>query len=211
MYGNYALLASGVDGLFVIDVTYPLTPVPVAALDTDGSSEDVYVLDTYAFLADGSTGIKVIDITNPRAPKLVGSASTPGDALALEALSMPPANANQPGTYQIFVANNDRGLRVYEAEKILKVLEVAFLETPLIFTASQALVDILIFGIGGLLLWMAFFAQYTLPVSSLAERWASITRIVNFLMGSHGPAVHVRNGRLIQREEEENAGKHRPQ
>jgi hypothetical protein len=203
LYNQYALLASGVNGLLIIDVSHPLTPVRVAALDTDGAAEDVYVQDIYAFLADGRGGIKIIDMTNPQAPKLVGSALTPADALAIEALSMPPTNDTQPGVYQIFVANDDHGLRVYEAEKTVLVVEVSSLETPLSFTALQALIDILLFGIGGLFLWLAFFAQYTLPVSGLKERWASISRIVNFLSGSHGPAVHVRNGQLIQRKEEE--------
>lgn len=203
LYGQYALLAGGVDGLVVLDVSHPLTPIRVASLDTDGSAEDVFVLDTYAFLADGRTGIKIIDINNPQAPKLVGSALTPGAALANEVLSIPPANDNQPGTYQVYVANDDFGFRIYEAEKLATIVEVGWLETPLTFTALQALIDIVLFGLGGLLLWMAFFAQYTLPVSSIGERWASISRLVNFLLGRHGPAVHVRNGHLIQRQEEE--------
>ncbi|MGD9091748.1 MAG: hypothetical protein PVF74_02795, partial [Anaerolineales bacterium] len=203
LYKKYALLASGEDGLVIIDVSHPLTPLQVAVLDTDGSAEDVYVLDTFAFLADGRGGIKIIDLTIPEAPKLVGSTSTPGLALANEALSVPPPNSNQAGKYQIFIANDSAGLRVYEADQRAVVVEVAWLETPFTVTAVQALIDILIFGIGGLLLWMAFYAQYTLPVSSLQERWASISRLYSFLLGSHGPAVHVRNGKLIQRKEEE--------
>jgi len=55
-----------------------------------------------------------------------------------------------------------------------------------------------------LLLWMAFFAQFVLPVRTLQDRQKIFDRLLANLFGGHGPAMFVRNGELIKREGEEN-------
>jgi len=54
-----------------------------------------------------------------------------------------------------------------------------------------------------LLVWMAFFAQFVLPVRTFADRQKIFNRLLSHLFGGHGPAIFIRNGELIKREGEE--------
>jgi len=54
-----------------------------------------------------------------------------------------------------------------------------------------------------LLLWMAFFAQFVLPVHTFRDRQRIFDRLITNLFGGHGPAMFIRNGELIKREGEE--------
>ncbi|MGZ9221092.1 MAG: hypothetical protein ACXW4Q_03210 [Anaerolineales bacterium] len=54
-----------------------------------------------------------------------------------------------------------------------------------------------------LILWMAFFAQFVLPVRTFRDRQKIFNRLFSNFFGSHGPAIFIRNGQLIKREGEE--------
>src|SRR5688572_11463990 len=54
-----------------------------------------------------------------------------------------------------------------------------------------------------LILWMAFFAQFVLPVRTFRDRQKIISRLFAHFFGSHGPAIFIRNGVLVKREGEE--------
>jgi len=54
-----------------------------------------------------------------------------------------------------------------------------------------------------LLLWMAFFAQFVLPVRTFRDRQKIFDRLITHLFGGHGPAIFIRDGQLIKREGEE--------
>lgn len=54
-----------------------------------------------------------------------------------------------------------------------------------------------------LVLWMAFFAQFVLPVRTFRDRQKIFDRLVTYLFGGHGPAIFIRDGILIKREGEE--------
>lgn len=54
-----------------------------------------------------------------------------------------------------------------------------------------------------LILWMAFFAQFVLPVRTFRDRQKIFSRLFSNFFGSHGPAIFIRNGQLIKREGEE--------
>jgi hypothetical protein len=62
----------------------------------------------------------------------------------------------------------------------------------------QAFFDIFVVGVVGLLVWLAFFAQFVLPLNNLGERRAAFNRLVRYLTGSHGQAIRIENGKLIQ-------------
>jgi hypothetical protein len=55
-----------------------------------------------------------------------------------------------------------------------------------------------------LIFWMAFFAQFVLPVRTLQDRQKIFDRLLTHLFGGHGPAMFLRNGQLVKREGEEN-------
>ena len=54
-----------------------------------------------------------------------------------------------------------------------------------------------------LLGWIAFFAQFVLPVQTFEDRRKIFERLLTYLSGGHGPAMFIRNGEIIKREGEE--------
>ncbi|MCF6322724.1 MAG: FG-GAP-like repeat-containing protein [Gammaproteobacteria bacterium] len=78
--GNYAYVAS-VNGLSIVDITNPTSPVTVGGVTTPGWTISVVKVGNYAYLgALASGGLEIIDVSNPAAPVLVGSYDTPGTA-----------------------------------------------------------------------------------------------------------------------------------
>ncbi len=67
---------------------------------------------------------------------------------------------------------------------------------------STVFLDALLFTIG-LYVWMAFFAQFVLPVRSFDERRRIFERLLIYLSGRHGPAIFIRDGKQIKRLGEE--------
>jgi regulator of protease activity HflC (stomatin/prohibitin superfamily) len=47
-----------------------------------------------------------------------------------------------------------------------------------------------------LLLWIAFFAQFILPVRTVADRQEIVDRLLTYLSGGHGPALFIENGKV---------------
>jgi hypothetical protein len=50
-----------------------------------------------------------------------------------------------------------------------------------------------------LIFWLAFFAQFVLPVRTFSQRQKIFDRLIIFLLGRHGPAISVKNGQKVQR------------
>lgn len=57
------------------------------------------------------------------------------------------------------------------------------------------IIDGFIFFVG-LLIWLAFFAQFVLPVHTFRERQKIFDRLLTYLGGGHGPAIFIENGRI---------------
>ena len=51
--------------------------------------------------------------------------------------------------------------------------------------------------------WLAFFAQFVLPVNTLLERQKIYNRLMSYLSGWRGPAIFIRDGKQIKRRGEE--------
>ena len=47
-----------------------------------------------------------------------------------------------------------------------------------------------------LILWMAFFAQFILPVRTFRDRQRIFDRLITYLFGGHGPALFIENGNV---------------
>jgi hypothetical protein len=54
-----------------------------------------------------------------------------------------------------------------------------------------------------LLLWMAFFSQFVLPVNTFKERQKIFDRLFQYLTGMHGPAIFIRDGEPVKGDQEE--------
>jgi len=50
----------------------------------------------------------------------------------------------------------------------------------------------------GLFVWMAFFAQFVLPVRTFRERQNIFDRLLTYLSGRHGPAIFIRDGKQVK-------------
>jgi hypothetical protein len=64
------------------------------------------------------------------------------------------------------------------------------------------IVDIFIFMLG-LLVWLAFFAQFVLPVRTFRDRQKIFDRLLTHMSGGHGPAIFIEDGRPIKHFREE--------
>ena len=218
--GNYAYLADGANGLWVIDITKPVTPETSAYVDTPGTALDLEISGFYLFVADGEAGIQVINILNPSAPALVSNMQLDGNSLNLDT-EWRPGSSGTAGNFYIYVAKGDRGLEIITADKSVTAVTAGLYETPGMApikqvvedkfpvilrpgkeksarTVRQTFFDIVVIGAGGLLVWLAFFAQFVLPLNNLDERRAAFNRLVRYLTGSHGQAIRIENGKLIQ-------------
>jgi hypothetical protein len=51
----------------------------------------------------------------------------------------------------------------------------------------------------GFLLWMAFFSQFMLPLQSLRDRYRAMDRLSVYLVGEHGQAVFIEDGKPHER------------
>ena len=74
----YAFTAAD-DGFWVLDVSDPTAPLPVAHLATTQPAVSIVLKDSYAFTACPGDGIHVIDVSNPLAPSEAGFYSLSAD------------------------------------------------------------------------------------------------------------------------------------
>ncbi|MBM3242699.1 hypothetical protein FJZ31_41090 [Candidatus Poribacteria bacterium] len=113
--GGYAYVADGINGLRVIDVSFPENPREVGFYDTPGSAAGVYVSGSYAYVVDGYSGFRVIDVSSSSNPFEVGFYDTPGWAW----------DVYVSGSYA-YVADWDKGLRVIDISIPQNPVEVGF-------------------------------------------------------------------------------------
>jgi len=75
---KYAYIASGIDGMRVLDISNPSAPQEIAHLKLQGNKVAwrIFISGHLAYLIVGSS-VDVIDISNPHNPKLQASASFP--------------------------------------------------------------------------------------------------------------------------------------
>lgn len=218
--GDFVYLADGSNGVWVIDARKPVAPETIAFLDTPGTALDLEYSGVYLFVADGEDGIQVVYILNPYDPVIVGGMKLEGNSINLDVQWRAGGEGN-PGSFFVFVAKGERGLEIISAGKGVDAAVTGLYETPGMApliqvvedgvpiiggpgkeksarTVRQTFFDIFVVGLLGLLIWLAFFAQYLLPLKSLRERRAAFNRLLRYLMRSHGPALRIENGRVIQ-------------
>ena len=81
--GDYAYVADGDSGLYVIDIRDPSNPAHTGNCDTPDFAFSVAVSGDYAYVADRDSGLQVIDISNPASPTIAGSYNTPEQAIGV--------------------------------------------------------------------------------------------------------------------------------
>ncbi len=73
LVGNYAYLACPGDGLRIIDITNPPTPVEAGYFGNPAELTQVVRSGNYLFVAAGPAGLLILDLSNPTAPSQLGS------------------------------------------------------------------------------------------------------------------------------------------
>lgn len=71
---DYAILGSG-GGVFVLDVTNPVSPVKIGQIATPGRISGLFMQNNYLYLTDG-TGLRIYNLSNPQSPTELGSCPT---------------------------------------------------------------------------------------------------------------------------------------
>lgn len=117
--GDYAYVAAGIFGLWVIDISNPLSPLGAGFYDTPGSASGVYVSGNYAYVADGDSGLIVVDVSDPMMPTGVATHDTPGSA----------RDVFIAGTYA-YVTDTIAGLRVIDISAPTDPIWLSDYDTP---------------------------------------------------------------------------------
>lgn len=73
VFGNYAFVATGINGLKIIDISNLNNPYIINAIDTDGDCYSITISGYYLYIADGNKGLKVVNITNINTASIIKS------------------------------------------------------------------------------------------------------------------------------------------
>ncbi|MCK4406494.1 MAG: T9SS type A sorting domain-containing protein, partial [Bacteroidales bacterium] len=116
--GSYAYVADRADGLRIIDVSTPSSPVEVGFCDTIGYAYGVAISGIYAYVAAYEGGLRIIDVSTPSNPTETGFYDTVNMALGV-AVS---------GNYA-YVADKWDGLRIIDVSNPSNPTEAGFYDT----------------------------------------------------------------------------------
>ncbi|MBN1782761.1 T9SS type A sorting domain-containing protein [bacterium] len=70
--GDYAYVACGGEGLYILNISDPANPVETGSAPVDYRASDVVLNSAYAYVADKYYGIRIVDIADPAAPAETG-------------------------------------------------------------------------------------------------------------------------------------------
>ncbi len=104
---QYAYLALGPCGVWVVDVSVPEEPLHVGSYDTDNWTQDVLVVGDRAYVADHNGGLLVLGVSDPQQPTLLGGVGA-GDATFGAAIDVEVRGS------AVYVATT-RGLQIVDA------------------------------------------------------------------------------------------------
>lgn len=222
---QYAFLADGSNGVWVIDTALPVAPRTVGYLDTDGTALHLDATGWYLYVADGERGVHTVFILQPDSPVIVGTARLSGLSLNLDAEARPAAGGD-PGAIFVYVAKGERGLEILSLSEAVITTLSGIYQTPGMAPLAQVVrdgnpwiqrpgveksartvqhifFDVFIVGGLGFVFWLAFFAQFVLPLRRLEDRVNAFYRLFLYVIGAHGPAIRIENGTIVQRAGEE--------
>jgi len=77
--GNYLYVAAFKCGLWIYDITNPISPVEKGSYTEGMESREVFVEGNYAYVADAWNGLRIFNIENPDSPTQVALYNTSGD------------------------------------------------------------------------------------------------------------------------------------
>ncbi len=105
-------------GIFVLDMSTPATPAPVATIPVPGEIHGLFYSNNILYVAAYNAGLRIIDVSNPTAPREIGFYITPGPAVDV---------AVNGGL--AFVAGFNHGLRIIDISNPGAPEETGFFDT----------------------------------------------------------------------------------
>ncbi|MGB7069158.1 MAG: hypothetical protein WBD22_06660 [Pyrinomonadaceae bacterium] len=137
---TYAYVASGEDGIAIVDVERPESPKLEQMFNAEGSINDAHAVKVamtnaslYAYVADGKNGLRILQLTDPETlpeyagfsprpqPKLIASFKTKGEALSIsKGLDRDRAVDESGNQIAVFGRRGARPFRFDELTKLLR-------------------------------------------------------------------------------------------
>ena len=84
--GGLAYLATGGDGVRILDVIEPINPVEISHYDAPGETKGLFHKDSFLYTVNGKKGLQIIDVSNPFKPVQVSSYKIRGDSTEVTVL-----------------------------------------------------------------------------------------------------------------------------
>jgi hypothetical protein len=215
--GPFAYLADSTAGLRIESLANPLQPVEISSLDTRGSAEKLSLNGPYVLVALGDSGLSVVNVANPNVPVEAVRYDPNGSVHAAAGL----------GPY-VLLAEGEQGVQVVNISNAAKPVVVSVYDTPGEATFGQViqgiwvginagldlvhtrvwdtllimLLDLFLLG-AGILLWLGFYAQFSLPLQTIQDRIKAVSLLIGYYIGNRGPALFIKEGKLVERSREE--------
>lgn len=118
---DFAYIASGDDGLYIVNVFDPRYPGDLVHVDTVGFASDIAVKNGYVFIADGTSGLSVVDARDPNNPS--SAVNFPVQNKEFRALEIKDNYA--------YFASGEKGLTVCDiTDPLNPLMSVASMDTP---------------------------------------------------------------------------------
>jgi hypothetical protein len=173
--GAYILVAQGINGLGVVDAANLNGEAEAMNYHSTGNVMAAAGLGPYVLLAEGWQGLLIAKIGNSVEPEVVGVYDTPGEASLMQV------------GHAIWAGINGRPSEM--SDKVWRTLRTLFIDLLLVLV--------------GVLSWLGFFAQFSLPLQTLQDRIKAFGLMVGYYLGVRGPSLFIENGKLVERAREE--------
>ncbi|MBU0512281.1 MAG: hypothetical protein KKD28_06590 [Chloroflexi bacterium] len=192
----------GDEGFYIVDFMHAPDIELAGFYETKEPVQDISVRNNLAYLAVGKQGLIIVDISNESDPKYMGNIDTPGFAHAVELKHN-----------FALVADGEAGIRVIDVSNPKEPLEAGNYEPelgeaslgrtladlrrvpPIENTLRRVAIDLGL-GIIFLFLGLLFIANFVLPIKSISERCRTVSRILAYWFGKHGPIFRVDSGNI---------------
>jgi hypothetical protein len=179
----------------------------------------------------GKRAVQVVDFTNPQQPALLNSfdfgeeaeidkviiqgnrifTSRSRDGVTISVVrdgdqldpllgTIDPRNTRDFAVLgeTVFIAAGRDGLQSYNFLNLENIYPVGTRYSNLLTFKFW----VFVLGVALVLLWLAFFAQFVLPVKTFSQRQKIFDRLITYLFGGHGPALFIENGIVKEHSEE---------
>ncbi len=169
----------------VVDFTNAQQPTLVNSFDFDGVEiEQALIVDKKLFIVQRKEGLVISNIKENGKLEPLADINTSHNTFSVALIDS-----------TVYFATGFEGLQVFDITKLDNIYPVGIGYSR--FWDHKIWIGLL--TIVFLVIWLAFFAQFVLPVRTIKQRQKIFDRLIIFLLGKHGPAISIENGHRIER------------